>query len=140
MLGADASNGYDTITVANVFRLRPPPKPEEQPPPPRARITLLGMVAVDGKCAILRIEPPAQSPAAGKPVILTLKPGERQDKIQLLEIDEKKERVRVRDGDTETEVTFADARTETADPVRLVGHMAVGLGRPSNVYKLRTAN
>lgn len=86
-----ADNPYQGIFVRNVFGLKdppPPPRPEDNLPPP-PKIMLQGIATVLGKKQVLfEVEVPPQPPQPGGKKSFILEIGERQNEIEVVEIDE----------------------------------------------------
>jgi hypothetical protein len=84
---------YEGIVERNVFGLKPPEiaKPPEQPPPPPTKLTLTGITTILGnKRALLSAQVP------NKPQdFYMLAEGQRQDEIEVLEINEAASTVKV---------------------------------------------
>jgi hypothetical protein len=118
VLRADAAeNPYSRIAARNVFALSPlQPQPTEPPPAPLAMVKLVGITTLCGRCALLKVHLPAQPPEPAREVACILKVGQRDGPIELLEIDEQKGRVRVRNSGTETMLML---ERETVQPPRL---------------------
>lgn len=91
-------NPYQSIVDRNVFALKPPPDPEslKPPAPPPPPIELQGISVLFGRKRVLfTVTVPGSKP--GQPPerkALILAEGERQDEVEVLEIDEKTGTVR----------------------------------------------
>jgi hypothetical protein len=103
-IGGDSSNPYQGIVDRNVFGLKPlppPGKPEEKKvdlPP----ITLTGITTILGnKRALMNVQSPGKPP---KPLILA--EGQREDEIEVLEIDEKAGSVKISQSGTVIPLNF----------------------------------
>jgi hypothetical protein len=93
---------YDTIAERNVFDLqqqrRDPPEP---PPPPIAKIRLTGITTILGdKRALLKVEIPAKPGEPAKEQFLILTEGQGSGQIEILQIDEKANTVRLKNAGT----------------------------------------
>lgn len=102
-------NPYQGIIDRNVFALKPPtppPKPEENRPPP-PKILLTGITTILGKkLVLLKVQTPAKPGAKAEEQSMTLTLGQRQDDVEVLEIDEKNGIVKVNDYGTITNLTW----------------------------------
>ena len=108
----EETHPFKHIVERNVFALRPPPPPPDPsdvpPPPPAllAKVVLTGILNVLGPPrALLEVtenEPGKQAPPR-KPI---LREGERDGSIEVLQIDVEKNVVRIKNGNTETNLTF----------------------------------
>jgi hypothetical protein len=116
------SSPYETIVSRNPFGLKPPPPPPDpsasQPPAPptpmpTTKLTGITTILAGKPKAILEITEPG-----GKgPKQRILQEGERLDTIEVVSINVASNLVKVRIGDTETNLTFASAETaKTAGP------------------------
>ena len=103
---------FSTIPTRNAFRIQPPPPPpppvEETPKPPPAppsNVTLTGFTVWKGRKQVyLQV-----AAAPGKPAdYLTLAEEEAQGDIQVLEIDPRKETVKINNGGQEMTLNFKD--------------------------------
>jgi hypothetical protein len=103
-----SSNPYQQISEANVFRLRPPQvHPVEPARPPLPRVTLTGIVTMGShKRALLKVQWPDHPPEPAKEESYLLAEGQQEGPIEILSIDEKRERVEVSVAGSELEVTF----------------------------------
>lgn len=95
-----SANPFQNITLANVFRLQPPPAepaPPVKPNPPLPPIALTGIRDGYGKMqALIQVVLPAVPPNPAKTTYLTLAQGERDGEIQVLKIDVKAGTVEVK--------------------------------------------
>ena len=109
----DGGNPYHPIVERNVFGLKDPPPPPEPKPegPPPPKITLTGITDVLGrKLALLEwVEPvtPGQ-PANNKKNYSTLTEGQREGKVEVLEIDVKAGTVKVNNYGVTNTLSFKD--------------------------------
>jgi len=104
LLVADTSeHPYTGIAARNVFGLGPLVAPPPGPPPaPLPKITLVGITTIlHDKCALLKVEFPAQPPEPAKAVSCILTFGQREGPIEVLAIDETAGTVRVNNSGTE---------------------------------------
>src|SRR5262249_582483 len=98
-----ADNPYTSILPRNAFSIQDPPPPVEPPPPPPvakppANIFLTGFAEWDdGKRVYLMVNRPGGKAAE----YLTLKEGEHQDEIEIVQIDDSNESVRIRNNGVE---------------------------------------
>lgn len=104
------ANPYASIVARNIFNLREPPPPATNlppPPPPPApmpTVKLKGITSIlSTKRAILEITDPAKK---GSPESRILEEGDRLDSVEVLTIDPVQDFVKVRIGDTVTNLTF----------------------------------
>ena len=95
------NNPFQRIVDRNVFGLRPPPPPPVTEPPkaPTPKITLTGIITMLGKKrALMKTPPPPVKP--GEPPqgeqYYTVGVGEQDREIEVLEIDEKAGKVKVK--------------------------------------------
>jgi hypothetical protein len=104
---ANSQNPYAAITERNIFGLREPPPP---PPPPvpapvandTSELTLTGVVDFQtAKWALLTCTERGKSPRP-----YTLSVGQKQDNLEVLEINAEAATVRVRNGSEEIVLTF----------------------------------
>lgn len=105
-------NPYETIIKRNPFGLKdppPPPDPNAPPPPPppapMPTVTLTGIATINGnkpKALLEIVEPGGKS----QPKRETLFEGDRVDTVEVLSIDPLKSIVRLKIGETETNITF----------------------------------
>jgi hypothetical protein len=82
---APEASPFQSIAVANIFRLREPekPKPIDKPQPPLPPIGLTGIVDGYGKLfALLEVSPPNQAK-----MFLKLERGQREGEIEVLNLD-----------------------------------------------------
>lgn len=118
--GEISDNPYSTILARNPFGLKDPPPP---PPPPTdnvpaappAKVTVTGFVSMFGQPQVLLeiFDEPGKAGTPKKPI---LREGERMGPIEVLSIDVAKNIVKIRNGNSETNLTFEVAKT-TASPV-----------------------
>lgn len=103
-----ADNPYSSILQRNVFRLRPhPPAASEPARAPLPKVHLTGITTIlKGKRALLKVEFPAKPPARPKEESFILKEGQRAGPIEVLEINEKTEQVKLNNSGTITNLTF----------------------------------
>ena len=107
---ADSSaTAYQSIVDRNVFGLKPPPPPPDpeatKPPPPK--ITLTGITTIFGnKRALMKATPPPKPPDPAKEQTYMLTEGQRDGDIEVLEIDEKANTVKVRNYGVEQTLNF----------------------------------
>ncbi len=136
----DGGNPYYPIVERNVFGLKdppPPPEPKQEGPPP-PKITLTGITDVLGrKLALLEWQEP---PAAGQPAkknFSTLTEGQREGKIEVLEIDIKAGIVKVNNYGVTNTLSFKDdgaklpATPFTAPPVGGIPSPAASVPSPA---------
>jgi hypothetical protein len=103
---------YQEIIVRNVFGLTNPPPPgpppDNKPPPPK--ITLTGIITMNGaKRALMKVATPPKPGVKPEEQSLILKVGERAGsdiEVEVLEIDEKAGIVKVNDFGTVTNLSF----------------------------------
>jgi len=98
-------NPYQTIVDRNVFSLKPPPPPPsvEDDKPKSVKITLTGITTILGNKRVL-MKSPAPAGKPGEPakpeVSYILTEGERQDDIEVIEIDDKGGNVKLKNAGT----------------------------------------
>ena len=109
---ADDSGPYQGIVERNLFGLRPPPPPpdlEAANKPQPSKITLTGITTILGrKLALMKTPPRAPKPGeqAKTEQSYTLGIGERQDDIEVMEIDEVAGTVEVKNAGIVETVSF----------------------------------
>ena len=112
-LQSSSPNRYQSIFDRNVFHLVPEPPPPEAPRPPLPEVALTGITTIlDDKLALLKIRYPAGAAGPAKEEECILKPGQREGPIEVLEIDERRERVTVNNSGRVMTITFAPAGAE----------------------------
>jgi hypothetical protein len=126
------SNPYQGIVDRNVFGLKdppPPPRPEDNKPPP-TKIILTGITTILGNKRALLKTPPTGGPAKpGSPppgehsYIMTI--GQKEDDIEILEIDEKANTVKVNNAGAIVTLNFDKDGQKSS-----VGSAAPGPGLP----------
>src|SRR5262245_40945684 len=101
-----SSNPYQNIIDRNVFALKPPPPPPdpEATKPPPVKITLTGITTILGNKRALMKSPappakPGETPKPEQSYILTI--GQREGDIEVLDIDEVKGDVKIKNGGME---------------------------------------
>ena len=113
-------NPFQRIVDRNLFALKPPVTQTEAPPPaplvPPAKVTLTGITSLFGpssKRALFVIveQEPGKVPVSKSPI---LREGERDGMVEVLSIDVEKSIVRIRNGGTETNITFELAKDKPA--------------------------
>jgi hypothetical protein len=106
---APSGNPYQTIVGRNVFGLKAPRVPQpETPPSPPPKLTLTGITTILGdRRVLLKIEYPAKA-YQRKPKVdsCLLTEGQRYGEVEVLAIDVNARRVKVKVGETVTELTF----------------------------------
>jgi hypothetical protein len=113
-----AENPYSTILPRNAFALKDPPPPPEPPPPapaPKAPVNILltGLAEFDdGKRAYLMVNKVGGK--GGESLYLTLREGERQEDIEVLQIDGAGESVLIRNNGVESSLNFRDNGNKSA--------------------------
>jgi hypothetical protein len=108
-----STNRYQGIVERNVFHLVPEPPPPAPPRPPLPELTLTGITSIlDDKRALLKIRYPAGAGGPAKEEECILRPGQREGSIEVLEIDETKERVTVNNSGTIMTITFTPTGAE----------------------------
>ena len=103
-----SGNPYQQIAQNNIFRLKPPQvaSPEPAPRPPLPRVTLTGITTMLGKRVLLKVQFPANPPEPPREQSYILAEGQRDDPIEVLEINEKAGSVRLILSGTDVELTF----------------------------------
>jgi hypothetical protein len=101
---------YQGITERNAFGLRPPPTqaPPTNPPAQLSKVTLTGITTILGnKRALMKVLPTVLKPGeAAKELSLILTEGQREDEIEVLQIDEKAGSVKLNNSGTVMTLTF----------------------------------
>jgi hypothetical protein len=115
-----SDNPYSTILARNPFGLKDPPPPppppaDNTPAAPPAKVTVTGFVSMFGQPQVLLeiFDEPGKAGTPKKPI---LREGERMGAVEVLAIDVTKNIVKIRNGNSETNLTFEVAKT-TAGPV-----------------------
>ena len=104
---AGVINPYHGIVERNVFGLKPPAPPAAHlPSVPLPKITLTGITTLFGKRALLKVEYPAQPNKPARKESLILAEGQRDEGIEVLQVDEKTSRVRLNNCGDIVEITF----------------------------------
>ena len=105
---ASAANPYQGICDRNVFHLRPAPTTVLQAvQAPLPRVHLMGITTIlRGKRALLKVEFPPEPAERAKEESYILTEGQRAGPIEVLEINEKKDQVRLDNSGTITNITF----------------------------------
>ena len=103
-------NPYGPIVVRNVFGLNPPlPADAGQPADPPSKITPTGIMSIFGHLQVLfKVAPKAGQPGA-KEEFYILSAGQRQDEIEVIQIDEKNSLVTFNNHGTVQELPLAKA-------------------------------
>src|SRR5258706_2375997 len=128
---ADASNPFSAIVERNVFALKDPPPPpplevKTNTPPPNIRLTgITTIFGTSNKRALFMVQEIAiPGKPAGKEESYILTEGQRQGAIAVLEIDEEKNSVKIKNDGNEAVLTLDDK-------VKLPSAPAIpGLGAP----------
>jgi len=99
---------YEVIIERNLFGLKPPPPIQENLttnlPPTYAAVRLTGLSDLLGKLvAFLEITEPGPGKTTKRQI---LKPGDRVDGVEVLQIDLRKSQVKIRNAGIETNLTF----------------------------------
>jgi len=113
-----ASNPFRMIVQRNVFGLRPP-RSEPAPPPaqPLPEVVLTGLTTIVGhKLALLTLHFPGKPFERAKEELCTLKEGQREGPVEVLEIDLKNDRVKVNNSGA---IVFVNLRRELPKPSAL---------------------
>jgi len=115
---------YNAIPERNLFGLKPPqalPEPvKEAPPPPLPKVILTGVTDILGmKLAFLKVQFPAKPGEPAKEQSMTLKEGEREGAIEVVDID-LRGTVQVKNSGTLMPVTF-DKLPPTPAPAPTAG-------------------
>lgn len=112
----DASNPYDVIVHRNVFDLMDPPpllppKDDTTPPPPNVELTGI-MTILGDKRALFMVQdvtPPGKPPKSAESYILT--EGQRQGVLEVLEIDAKNAKVKIKNDGIVSTITFEKSKS-----------------------------
>jgi len=112
-----ADNPYSSISQRNVFGLRPPSRlTTERVQSPLPKVWLTGITTIIGKRALLKVEFPAKPGERPKDESIILKEGQRAGPIEVLEINEKLERVKLNNSGMITNITFEKIVPKPAPP------------------------
>ncbi|MFM8418661.1 MAG: hypothetical protein ACKOEQ_00870 [Verrucomicrobiota bacterium] len=131
VLSAAATHPFTIIPNRNGFRIQPPPPPPppveeipKTPPPPPSNVTLTGFTVWKGKKQVyLQV-----ASAAGKPSdYLTLGEDEAQGDVHVLEIDPKRETVKLNNAGQEVTLNFKD------NGAKAVGSPTPAPGAPNSI-------
>jgi hypothetical protein len=109
IVAANAASSYRSIPERNAFSLKPGPRPEPLRPaePVLQKIILTGITTILGnKRALMKVIPPARQGEQPKEVSLILTEGQREADVEVLQIDEKAEAVKVINSGREATLTF----------------------------------
>ncbi len=104
-------DALQSIVERNPFGLKPPtpPPPAVETPPPEAKlnINITGIVrSRKGKLVHLVVQPEAKSATTTSPTYLSIQEGGRENGIEVLEIDEKSDKVKIRNAGVESLLSF----------------------------------
>jgi hypothetical protein len=97
-----SANPYQGIATRNVFGLKPS-EPQVWTPAPRAAlpvVKLVGITTIGGRYALLKLLLPARPPDPAREESCVLAVGEREDPVELLEINESARSVTVNNSGT----------------------------------------
>lgn len=126
-----ASNPYLPIVDRNVFGLREPPPPPPPPPPApvaedNSELMLTGVVDFRlGRWALVTRTERGKSPRQ-----YTLSVGEREDNLEVLDIDAEAGTARLRHGTAEVVLGFEKAGASSADKIEALGRKYVMQAKP----------
>jgi hypothetical protein len=128
---AFAGSPYQGISDRNAFHLKPAtPVNSEKVRTPLPRLHLTGITTIlKGKRALLKAEFPAKPPERAREESYILTEGQRAGPIEVLEINEKKEEVKIDNSGTITNLTFEKIAPPHTTPVPFVS------GRRSLPYR-----
>lgn len=116
---ADGANPFETIVARNVFDLKdpPPPQPTNAPEPP-ANVKLTGIMSIFGKNqALFMVQKMAGAgKPEGQPVSFILSEGQRQDGLEVLEIDPPSKKVKIKNDGVVSTITFEVAKATGPGP------------------------
>src|SRR5258706_12381620 len=107
---ADNRSAYDAIGARNLFDLKPPtpttpPAPVAGAPPPKVKLTGITTILGNKRALFLVQETPALAKAQ-KEESYILTEGQRQGLLEVLEIDERTGRVKIKNDGNISVVTF----------------------------------
>ena len=109
---------YSAIARRNVFDLKEPDTNSMVPPvhPPPSNVSLTGIMTVlSQKLALFMIQKPSlPGKPAETPVSCILTEGQRQEGVEVLEIDEKSAKVKIGNDGTVSTITFEAHKAEPA--------------------------
>src|SRR5262249_16867763 len=114
----DSANRYQQISERNMFGLRPIPEAVTptniEVAPAFPKIFLTGITTLGGyKRALLAVQYPAKAGQPGKEEYLTLTEGQREEGIEVLNVDENAREVRVKNSGTEMSLNFENNGVKT---------------------------
>ena len=114
-----ASNPYQSILARNIFNLKDPVPPQPPavpapPPTPMPTVKLKGITTIlSTKRAILEITEPGKKGGAESKIFIE---GDRKESVEVITIDDDQNFVKVKIGDTETNLTFEKVESAKAGP------------------------
>lgn len=130
-------NPYGVIVERNVFNLKeppppPPPDPTNAPPP---NVELTGIMSILGeKQALFMVQDaplPGKQPKPPESYILTV--GQREGPIEVLAIDAKDKKVKIKNDGIVSTITF-ETKAKTSGPMRGQAANAASFGKPPNPF------
>lgn len=100
-------NPYAVIAERNAFELRPPPEPKPEPPPPKPKLDIkfTGISTMSGEIKAYFM---AAGKGKEKPKYYCLGQGERQDQLEVIQIDKELGKVKVKNAGLEGLLTLAE--------------------------------
>lgn len=129
-------DALQSIVDRNPFGLKPPPPPpvvETIQPEVKLNINITGIVrSKKGKTVHLVVQPESKT-ASSSPTYLSIQEGGRENGIEVLEVDPKLDKVKIRNAGVETVLSFrthglkSTAPPPTANPARPGGIMPPGV-------------
>ena len=126
----DKANPYAPIVDRNAFALKDPPPapvappPVEAPPPPASIVKLTGITSILSSVkALIEITEPGPGKTPLKPILSV---GEAMGGVEVLFIDVDKGEVRIKNGQIETNLTFAVAELSGPAPGAAPGAIRPG--------------
>ena len=122
--GAVGANPYEAIVGRNVFGLKPPALNAPPPPPPAAAATikLLGISTIlDRRQVMLKVKTAARPPEPAKEQSYLMSQGQREDEIEVLEIDAATGTVKIKNQDEILSLSMKDDAEKPAAGAVLPG-------------------
>ena len=115
-------NPVHAIAERNLFGLtpKPPPYVPEKPSPPLPKVKLTGITTILGnKLALLKVQFPPQPREPAKDKSYILGEGQRDGPIEVLEINEKLDKVKMDNSGTVMEITFEKPAPSPPPPTQV---------------------
>jgi len=130
---APGDNAYHVVVERNAFGLKPPqvlPPVTNTPPAQKVDVKFTGITSdKSGKKAWLVVPPPPNN-RTQNPQYLSMREGETQGDIQVLEIDDKENTVKIVNAGTTSVLTFKENGFTTATAAAMPGNPLMPQGAP----------